>query len=210
MKIFKNWLITWLLLQLAIGPVFFFIINLTLQRTILDWLVAVTAVTIVDYFYITLAVLGIGKLLQKKKFKKIFWIISSIVLITFGIIIIKNILGWAVSTIIDINSTNLLTSFTSVFLLTISSPMTIVWYTSLFTAKAVEYNYAKRELIIFGLSVGLATLIFMGTSVILFSLIKGTIPITITQILNWIVWWILIIYGWIRLWKIYSKRNTTV
>ena len=70
MKIFKNGLMTGLLLQLALGPVFFFIINLTLQRTILDGLIAVIAVTIVDYIYITLAILGIGSLLKKKKVRK--------------------------------------------------------------------------------------------------------------------------------------------
>ena len=65
--------------------------------------------------------------------------------------------------------------------------MTIVWYAGLFTAKAVEYNYTKRELLVFGLSVGLATLLFMGTSVILFSLVKKTVPISLIQTLNIIV-----------------------
>ena len=35
MKIFQNGLLTGLFLQLAIGPVFFFIINLTLQKLFL-------------------------------------------------------------------------------------------------------------------------------------------------------------------------------
>ncbi len=207
MKIFKNWLVTGLLLQLAIGPVFFFIVNLTLQKTILDGFAAVSAVAIVDYFYITLTILGVGKLLEKKKFKKIFWIISSIVLIIFGIIIIKNMIIWNFSNIEAI-STDLLTSFTSVFLLTISSPMTIVFFTSLFATKAIEYNYKKRELVIFGLSTGLATIIFMGIVVILFSLIKGTVPIMLIQILNWIVGCLLIIYGWIRLKKVLNSKNS--
>jgi len=141
MKIFKNGLSTGLLLQLAVGPVFFFIINLTLQRSILDGLVAVLAVTIVDYFYITLAILGIGKLLEKKKVERIFGIVSSIVLILFGGIIIKDVIGSDISVGVDATSSNLLTSFMSVFFLTISSPMTIVFFTSLFATKALEYNY---------------------------------------------------------------------
>jgi threonine/homoserine/homoserine lactone efflux protein len=64
--------LTGLLLQLAIGPVFFFIIHLTLQRTILYGFIAVGVVTIVDYFYITLAILGVGTLLKKKKIKRTF------------------------------------------------------------------------------------------------------------------------------------------
>ncbi len=64
-KALKNGLFTGLFFQLAIGPVFFFIANLTLQRSIYDGFAAVLAVTLVDYFYITLALFGIGKLLEE-------------------------------------------------------------------------------------------------------------------------------------------------
>src|SRR3989344_3412004 len=207
MKIFRNGLVTGLVLQLAIGPVFFFIINLALQRSIFDGLIGALAVTIVDYFYITLAILGIGKLLENKKIKKAFGVISSIVLIIFGIIIIKGITGGYISTTIDTNSTNLLSSFASVFFLSISSPMTIVFFTSIFTAKALEYNYTKKELLIFGFGTGLATFLFMGTSVILFSLIKGGVPVLLIEILNIAVGCLLIGYGGIRLLKIYKNKE---
>jgi len=201
MKIFKNGLLTGLVLQLAIGPVFFFIVNLTLQKTILDGLVASIAVTLADYFYITLAILGIGKLLEKKKAKKVFGIISSIVLMIFGLMIIKNIFVVKAVASIDTNSTSLISSFISVFLLTISSPLTIVLWTSLFAAKTIEYHYTKSELFIFGFSTGLATFIFMGSSVILFSLIKGTVPVVLIRILNFIVGCLLIGYGGVRVSK---------
>jgi len=205
MKIFRNGLVTGLVLQLAIGPVFFFIINLALQKSIFDGLVGTLAVTIVDYFYITLAILGIGKLLENKKIKKVFGIVSSVVLIIFGIFIIKEMTSSGISTTVITNSTNLLSSFASVFLLTISSPMTIVFFTSIFTAKALEYNYSKKELLVFGFGTGMATLLFMGTSVILFSLIKGSVPLLLIQILNIIVGCLLIGYGGIRLVKVFKK-----
>ena len=66
-KVFRNGLMTGLFLQLAVGPVFFFIVSLALQRSIYDGLIAVLAVTLVDYFYITIAIIGIGKLLEKEK-----------------------------------------------------------------------------------------------------------------------------------------------
>lgn len=202
MKIFKNGLLTGLLLQLAIGPVFFLIVNITLQRTLLDGLMAVLAVTIVDYFYITLALIGVGKLLQKKKFKKIFGIISSVVLIVFGGIIIKGIIGGNISADVGTITSNLVTSFSSVFFLTISSPMSIVFFTSLFAAKAVEYNYKKQELLIFGFATGLATILFMGSSVILFTLIGAAIPVIVIKLLNLLVGTLLIGYGIVRLTKI--------
>ena len=85
--------------------------------------------------------------------------------------------------------------------------MTIVWFTSLFTAKAVEYNYKKRGLYLFGFSFGLSTLIFMGASVILFSLLKETVPIILIRILNLIVGFVLIGYGVIRIIKILNRKN---
>ncbi|OGZ02726.1 MAG: hypothetical protein A2946_04065 [Candidatus Liptonbacteria bacterium RIFCSPLOWO2_01_FULL_53_13] len=206
MKIFINGLTTGLILQLAIGPVFFFIANVTIQRTIFDGLAGVLAVTFVDYFYITLAILGIGKLLENNKVKRTFGIISSVVLAIFGIIIIRGITGAGITASAISSSTDLFSSFASVFFLTISSPMTIVFFTSLFTAKAVEYNYAKRELLLFGFGTGMATLLFMGTSVLVFSLIKGNIPVLLIQILNLIVGCLLIGYGVVRFVKVVNNR----
>jgi len=198
-KIIRNGLATGLILQLAIGPVFFFIVNLTIQRSILDGLVAVLAVTIVDYLYITLAILGVGKLLERKKVKKVFGFIGSTVLIIFGWVIIKGVIGSDISANANPTSSNYLTSFTSVFFLTISSPMTIVFFTSLFATKAIELNYTKRELLIFGLSTGSATFIFLGTSVILFSLIGSAIPVMLIRVLNIMVGILLIGYGVVSL-----------
>lgn len=205
-KVFKNGLVTGLFLQLAVGPVFFFIINLTIQKTIFDGLIAAAAVTIVDYFYITLSIIGVGELLEKKKIKRSFGIISSVVLIVFGFILINNIFGKGLSSAITGSSANLISSFTSVFFLTIFSPMTIVFFTSLFTSKALEYNYTKRELIVFGFSTGLATLIFMGMSVILFSFIKEAMPLLLIRILNLVVGFLLMGYGGVRLIKIFKDH----
>jgi len=206
-KIFKKGLATGLFLQLAIGPVFFYIVNLTLQKSFYDGLVAVLAVTIVDYLYITLSIVGIGKLLENKKTKNVFGIISSLVLIIFGAIIIKGIAANGLFNSSDIESVSLLTSFLSVFFLTISSPMTIVFFTSIFTAKAVEYNYTKKELYIFGFSVGSATFLFMGLSVVLFSLLKQSVPIALIQSLNLLVGVVLIGYGVIRIIKILKQKK---
>ena len=207
MRVFANGLLTGLVIQTAIGPVFFFVINLALQKSFYDGFFAVVAVTIADYFYIALAILGIGKLLEKKKVKKTFGIISSVALIIFGIVIIKGITGGSFSTTSDMQSTNLLASFTTTFLLAISNPMLIVWNTSLLTAKAIEYNYTKRELLVFGLAVGLSVFLFMGASIALFSLVKKAVPISLIQILNILVGSLLILYGVIRVTKV-LKNNT--
>jgi threonine/homoserine/homoserine lactone efflux protein len=200
-----NGLATGMILQLAIGPVFFYIMNLVLQKTLFDGFAGVLAVTIVDYIYITLAIIGIGKLLENKEYNKTFGIISSIVLIIFGILIIMKVTNMNSSITLD-SITSLFTSFTSVFILTIFSPMTIILFTSLFTSKAIEYNYTRKDLIFFGLGTGLATFLFMGTSAIFFSLVKGIISLLLIWISNLIVGFLLVGYGLVRLIKVLNKK----
>jgi len=192
-------LVTGLTLQLAIGPVFLFIANLTLQKSFLDGVVGVFAVTAVDYLYITLAILGVGKLLEKKHVRKSFGIISSVILIAFGVLFIYGASTISAPTSTLSETPTLFSSFLSVFVLTITNPMTILFFTGLFSAKAVEYHYTKHQLLIFGLSVGLATFLFMGTAVILFSLLKESVPVPVIQTLNTLVGSLLIVYGLIRI-----------
>jgi threonine/homoserine/homoserine lactone efflux protein len=192
--------LTGLVLQIAIGPVFFFIFNLSLQKSIVDGLVAVIAVTLVDYIFIALAVLGVGKLLERPGIKFGLGIISSLVLVFFGIMIMTSITqGGQVGSLGDPTGPDYTSSFVSAFLLTGSSPLTIVFWTGLFAAKAIERGYARRQLVFFGLAAGMATFFFLGSSVTLLSILRASIPLTLLRILNTGVGGLLIFYGAIRL-----------
>jgi len=85
--------------------------HLALKKTIFDGFAGVLGVTFVDYFYIILAIFGIGKLLNNRSFKRIFGAVSSLVLVIFGFLMLKSILGDGVSQSRIISSTNLLQSF---------------------------------------------------------------------------------------------------
>lgn len=200
--------LTGLLLQIAIGPVFIFILNISLQKTVIDGLFAVLAVTIVDYIFIALAVLGVGKLLEKPKIKLGLGITSSVVLIIFGIIMI---LAIKQNNFDNISNTylesNYLSSFISAFLLTISSPLTIVFWTGLFAARTIEKGYTQKQLLFFGIAAGLATFVFLGSSVTLLSILKASIPIMFLTISNLTVGIVLILYGMVRLFRIVRNTN---
>jgi len=168
-----------------------------------DGLFAVMAVTLVDYLFIALAVLGVGKLLEKPKINFILAVVSSIVLVLFGIVMILSIQPTGTE-----NSSHAMlasdcaTSFMSAFVLTVSSPLTIVFWTSLFAAKAIEKGYVKKELVAFGFAAGLATCVFLGGAVVLFSTISAAIPFWLLKISNLAVGTLLIVYGVIRLFKV--------
>lgn len=202
-KVFVRGLLTGLILQLAIGPVFIFVANTVFQKGTVEGILAVIAVTIVDYIYIVLAILGVGKIFEKPNIRDVFVIVSSIVLVVFGIVVIKNGIGLIDKNLILENTK--ISSFTQAFVLTLSSPLTIVFWTSIFASKADEYMLNKRELIVFGIACGLATLLFLGVCVIFLSWLKIMISYVIIQSLNFIVGILLIFYGVVRLKKIKIK-----
>lgn len=191
-----NGMLTGLFLQLALGPVFFYILGITMAGSYMNSLAGILAVTLVDYIYIILSLIGIGKLLQENKIKKIFGIISSIILILFGGMILykglifSNAPGQAGSVV-----WTPFRSFISCFVLTMSSPLTIVFWSSVFSAKAIEKNYKKGQLIIFGIGTGLSTFLFLSSSMMILSLLKSNIPDLMVRILNCIVGVVLIYYG---------------
>jgi len=95
-------------------------------------------------------------------------------------------------------------SFTSCFILTASSPLTIVFWSSVFSAKAIEKNYKKKELVIFGIGTGLSTFFFLSAAMLILSVLKSGIPNLMVQVLNCIVGLVLIYYGITRVWKLRS------
>ncbi len=190
-------------MQIAIGPVFFFAANLTLQKTLQDGIACVAAVVLADYIYIILAIVGVGKLLEKKKMKNVLGYGGSLILILFGLFMINSFSTDSSTTAKIIRgASDLRSSFLSAFALTISSPLTIVFWTGIFTAKSIENNYDRNELFIFGLSAGLSTILFLGIAVVLLSLVKASIPSHFACILNSGVGILLIGYGVIRFLKL--------
>ena len=204
--IFKGYL-TGLILQLAIGPVFLVILNIALEYGFLYGMFAVAGVVIVDYFYIILAIFGVGKLLEASRYRKVFSNISSVVLIFFGFVLIRKGILLNLDENIEIKQLTILKSFGSTFLLTLSSPLTIVFWTSIFTNKSMEYDLTKVELIIFGIAAGFATLSFLSILVMILSLLDKMIPAIVIKILNIVVGIILVSFGTKRIIK--DNKNGT-
>jgi len=207
MKPLANGFITGLLLQLAVGPVFFFILSITIDSDFTNSISAIIGVTIVDYVYIALSIIGIGRALESAPSRKIFGTISSLLIFLFGIISVKNgliaIHGNAIQNATHWTPIN---SFLSCFLLTISSPLTIVFWGSIFTAKAIEMGYQREELVRFGIGAGFATFVFLSISMLLISTFKTNIPAIIIQFLNCGVGAVLMYYGITRIMKFAATK----
>ncbi len=183
-----------LLLQIAVGPMCLMVFNTAKNVGFLVALSLVLAIALVDAFYITLAGLGISKLLEKEKIKKIFKIMGSIVLILFGINIFLNVFGINI-----IPGLNLKPTSTNIFIqglvLTLSNPITIVFWGSVLTSKIIEDKLKKKELIIFSIGLVSATLLFLTSVAIMGTILSSFIPDNISSILNIVVGILIIFFG---------------
>ncbi len=205
-KIISGGIITGLVLQLALGPIFFLVVYIAMQGMTTNALTAALAVACVDIFYISLAVLGIARFIKNERVQRIFSLLGPVVIVVFGIIILLHAgHDTSVHSVGNFMSMNPLQSFLTVMIATLINPLTIIFYLGLFTTKISERNYSKKEIWIFGLSVGFATLMFMTVSVLLVSIIKDILSAEITNILNLLVGIVLVVYGARRL--ILKEKN---
>lgn len=183
-----------LLLQLAVGPMCLMVFNTANNLGFFSAMTLVLAIASVDAFYILLASLGASKLLEKENVKNVFKILGSIILVVFGLNIILNI--WGINIIPGLNlnsgSSNL---FIQGIILTLSNPITIIFWGSVLTTKIVEEKFSKKELVIFSVGLVSATLIFLSIVAILGTMIGNFIPSNIINILNIIVGIVIIGFG---------------
>jgi threonine/homoserine/homoserine lactone efflux protein len=189
-------LLTGLFLQAAVGPVFFFILQITLESSYANGLCAVAAATLVDCLYICLSLLGLGRLLERRGLKRTFGLLGSLLLAVFGIIILKGgIDGLKASASAGSGFWTPWRSFAGCFVLTISSPLTIAFWSGLFATKALEKGYAGRQLALFGAGAGAATFLFLASAMLALSLVGRGVPPAATRWMNVGVGILLIAYA---------------
>jgi threonine/homoserine/homoserine lactone efflux protein len=154
---------------------------------------AVAGATAADYLFITLAISGVGKLMERKSARRVFSIAGPAVLALFGVVMISRVFSPAYHHMLS--SGGLVRSFSSTFFLTLSSPLSIVFWTGIFTSKTLEYSMKKKELIVFGSAAGFATFFFIGCCVAVLSPVRSSIPSPVISAMNIAVGAALILYA---------------
>ncbi|WP_010243539.1 LysE family translocator [Acetivibrio cellulolyticus] len=172
-----------MLLQLAIGPVCFYIFDTGSKKGFLAAESSVLAVAIVDAFFILLAILGITAFLKNDKINSLFKILGSAILAFFGI---KTIMG-SISVSPGNYVGTLYNPFVVGLMLTISNPLTILFWAGVFTSKITEDKFEKKSLFLFGLGAVLSTIVFLSGVGAIGSIAASFLPPVIISILNAIV-----------------------
>ncbi len=183
-----------MLLQLAVGPMCLMVFNTAKNVGFLVALTLVLAIALVDAFYIILASLGVSKILDKPKVKKAFKIIGSFVLIIFGANSILNVFNINIIPGLNLKPTSS-NIFIQGLILTLSNPITIVFWGSVLTTKIIEDKLNKKELTTFSVGLVSSTLIFLTFVAVLGTMLSSFIPENVSKIMNIIVGILIIFFG---------------
>ena len=183
-----------MLLQLAVGPMCLMVFNTAKDAGFWVAFSLVLSITLVDAFYIVLAALGASRLLEKPAVKKAFRYIGGGVLVLFGL---NTLLGaFGISLIpgggVQVNSASV---FLQGLLLTLSNPITIVFWGSVLTGKIIEDDLKKKELAVFSLGLVSATLFFLSAVAGLGMVLSSFLPETVSRGLNVLVGALIIFFG---------------
>ena len=112
----------------------------------------------------------------------------------FGLNIILNVFGINIIPGLNLNP-NSSSAFIQGIILTLSNPITIVFWGSVLTTKIIEEKFKKKELAIFSVGLVSATLLFLTVVAILGMILSNFIPDIISKILNVIVGIVIIGFG---------------
>lgn len=185
-----------MILQLAIGPVAFMILNTSASKGLLAGLQIMIAAALVDSLFILLSFLGISAVIERPKIKILFKISSSIILSLFGMNLVLSVFQISLIPNISLFSEITATSpFVNGLLLTASNPLTIIFWGSILSKQIIENNYTKRQLFLFAAGCVLATVVFLTFVAILGTLLNNFLPEKILKLLNIFIGILLIFLG---------------
>lgn len=196
-----------MLLQIAVGPICFFIFQTAASSGFLIAETGVMGVALIDALYILLAILGLGAIIEKsKKAKTFLTLFGSVILILFGLSTFAGVFqihflpGLSLETAKNNNSV-----FVKTTLLTLSNPLTIVFWTGVLGTKIAEENMGKKELYLFGAGAVLSTLFFLSMVACLGGFLQNLLNTLLINTLNIGVGLLLIFFGIKSLWNYYHK-----
>ncbi len=186
-----------LILQFAFGPVCIYIFNTATNGGIFPAEAAVLGAVLMDAIYVTLAILGVGSLLEKDRVKKGMKYFGTIILVYFGLGTILGTFDIKIIPTVAGNSNLYDTSnaFITSFILTASSPLSILFWSGVFATKLSSEGFSKKEMKLFGVGAVMATFVFLSIFAVIVSLLHPMMNETVVDVLNVIVGIIIIGFG---------------
>lgn len=197
-----------MLLQLAVGPMCLLVFNTSAKYGFGVGMSLVLAIAFIDLLFIALSGVGIGAIIDKENIKKWIKFFGAIVLMVFGANMIANALHFSLLPNIQLfKSVDENGIFIQGLLLTASNPLTIIFWSGVFSTQVIENNYNNKQLCYFGLGCVLSTVCFLSFIALLGTAISGFLSPNVMQVLNIGVGCIIIYFGVRLMLKRYRKER---
>ncbi len=186
-----------MLLQIAVGPVCLFIFQTAAVSGFFAAQGGVAGVALIDALYIFAALLGIGTLIEKRPgLKTALKYAGAAVLILFGINLVVDTFWTGFLPALSLSdNAGAGSAFLRAALITLSSPLTILFWAGVFSQRAAEQASDRRGMALYGFGAVLSTLVFLTAVAALGGLTHTFLSDTVILILNLIVGLVLIGFG---------------
>lgn len=186
-----------MILQLAVGPVCLFIFQTAVSSGTDIALLGVAGVSLVDASFILAAIMGLGTLLNRnEKAKNIIKFLGAGVVILFGLSTVLGVMGVKILPSLSLSGVQTVENvFVKTMLLTLSNPLTILFWAGVFSSKVAEEGMDKSQMYQFGLGAVLSTVLFLSFIAVLGNFVTVFLSANMMSILNVIVGLVLIAFG---------------
>ncbi len=186
-----------MILQLAVGPMCLLVFNTATKQGFVIALSLVSAIALIDAIFILLSGFGVSSVLDKPHTKMIVKIFGACILTLFGINISLSVFG--ISILPQVNLFQDITTesiFLQGILLTASNPLTILFWSGVFSTQIIENNYNKQEILWFGVGCVLASILFLTFTAMIGSFVGKFINEQFLNVLNFSVGIFIIYFGY--------------
>ena len=183
-----------MLLQLAIGPMCLLVFNTAKNTGFGNALYLVGAIALVDAFYIYLAGIGASRLLVQKQIKNSVSVIGAGILCLFGINMILETAGSGTILSHSMNG-DVRSIFVQGLILTLSNPLTIIFWGTILTKKMIGEQFRQTDLIVFSVGLVSATVFFLTGVAVLGTGMQELLSDSISRGMNIAVGVVIIYFG---------------
>lgn len=174
-----------MMLQLAIGPICIFIFQIASLRGFFAAETGVLGVTLIDGLFIVAAILGIATVMEKQNMRWGLRLFGATVIFMFGLNLVLSLLdirllpSLSIGDFGDVNN-----SFVCSILLTVSNPLTVIFWAGVFSTKVAEENMARKNIYVFGFGAWFAAIFFLTLVAFIGSMTREFISPFVLQVSN--------------------------
>ena len=185
-----------MLLQLAVGPICLLVLNASSGQGFMQTLPLIAAVSLADALYVALSCLGVAAVVDRPKVKAVIRAAGCAVLVLFGADMALGAFGLPLLPGIRLFSASSGGSlFGKGLALTLSNPLTILFWSGMLTARVMENKWDRGQLCFFAAGCVLATVVFLTAVAALGSILGGFLPNAAIMVFNAMVGLALIYFG---------------